>query len=124
MPSYIANPQPVQEVALYPGSSIALVNNAAVDAGVLITQQIAIGPDPSGNSQLTITNTTNQTATAQTAPDDAQVGGVGQHYEPYSVQGTAITVPTLETVSFPCNARWLRFTFAVAPTAGSLIVTR
>jgi hypothetical protein len=119
MPAYIVNPQFVQLVQLNPGNSIAVVNNAAVDSGILTTQQLAIGPDPTGNSQVTVTNTTNQTATPQTASTDTAA-----QYEPYYVQGSAITVPAGESVSSPINARWLRFTYATAPTSGSLIVTR
>ena len=42
MPAYFVTPQPVQLVQLNPGNSIAVVNNAAVDSGILTTQQLAI----------------------------------------------------------------------------------
>lgn len=124
MPGYIANPQPSQLVALSPGNSIALVNNAAVDTGVMKTKQIAVGPDPTGNARVTVANTTNQTATVQTAPQD-----IDSLYQQYLTDGTiststTMTIATNQSVSFPVNATWLRFTFSSAPTSGSLIVTR
>jgi hypothetical protein len=125
MPSYITNPQPVQLLVLYPGNSFALVNNAAVDASVTRTQQVAIGPDPMGNYRLTLTNTTDQTATVTTAPNDPVLPSpAAASFEPYSDEGTAITVAAGKSVSFPCFGPWLSCTFATAPASGSLILSR
>jgi hypothetical protein len=120
MPAYntVAGPR----VALYPWTSISVVDNAAADSGILTTKQLAIGPDSSGSDQLTVTNTTDQLATVQSAATDT-----ASQYEPYSpglYQDVAVTIPSGTSVSFPFNARWIRFVFATAPTVGSLIVTR
>ena len=44
MPKYQAG----QPAALYPGNSIALVNNAAVDANVTTTERFALAPGQNG----------------------------------------------------------------------------
>lgn len=123
MPSYITSPQPIQLHALYAGNSIALVNNAATDSGITQTIQTCIPPDPSGNDTLTLVNTTNQTATvAISAADSAGAGS----YEPLknADTGNAITVAAATTITFRCRGPWLSCTFSVAPTSGSLILSR
>jgi len=44
MPAYNTQPMPTPKPALYTGDQYALVNNAAVDSGILATQQVAIAP--------------------------------------------------------------------------------
>jgi hypothetical protein len=115
MPAFLTTPQPTQLIALYPGDSIPLVNNAAVDSGITQTQQVAIGPVP-GNSvgNVVINNSTNQTATA------LQCSTPNGIYEALS-QGT---VTAGESLPYNMSGGWLCFSFGTAPTSGSLIVTR
>ena len=116
MPSYITNPQPTQLQALSPGASTAMVNNAAVDTGITTTKQIAIGPTPENSGYtLVIVNTTNQQAQGQYSNQD-----VAANYEPLS----GCIVPAGASLPYNLVGGWLRFTFAVAPTSGSLIVSR
>jgi hypothetical protein len=125
MPSFIFSPQVHQVAALYPGQSIALVNNAAVDGSVTQTVQVAIGPDPDSNYRLNITNTTNQTATVDVAPRDPVLPSPAlASYQPYSDEGTAITVAANTSNTFSCFGPWLSCNFATAPTSGSLILSR
>ena len=42
MPAYNTQPIPTPKPALYTGDIYALVNNAAVDSGILATQQVGI----------------------------------------------------------------------------------
>jgi len=121
MPSYITSPQPVQLLALYPGNHEALVNNAATDSGITTTQQIAIGPQPNQTGcTVMITNSTNQQAQGQTAPQDPTAAGAGATYENLS----GCVVPAGTTLAYNLSGGWLRFTFGTAPTSGSLIVSR
>ena len=113
MPSY--NAQPVR--ALYPGETIALVNNAATDSGITTTQQFAIGPNPvQGTNTINFINTTNQDAQGEISPDDLSAGS----YAPAS--GLVVAAGS----SFPWNqaGNFVRFTFASAPTSGSLTAAR
>ena len=112
MPAYpVASPS-----ALYPGSQLALVNNAAVDSGITTTEQFALIPLGDGSGcTLMITNTTNQQATGQYAPTD-----VDANYKPLS----SCIVTTGAVLPYNLSGGWLRFTFATAPTSGSLIVSR
>lgn len=119
MPSYITNPQPVQLVALYPGNHEALVNSAATDSGVTTTKQIALAAVPN-QSGITITNSTNQDATGQHTPQDPPASGGNAVYENLS----GCLVPAGSSLPYNLSGGWLRFTFAVAPTSGSLIVSR
>lgn len=112
MPAY--NTVPV--AALYQGSPIAVVNNAAVDANVTTTQQLAIAPPPNGAGlTIMISNTTNQQATAQFSWHD-----VAADYQPLS----GCIIPSDSVLAYNLATGWLRFTFASAPTSGSLIVSR
>jgi hypothetical protein len=115
MPAFLTSPQPTQLVAIYPGDSIALVNNAAVDAGITLTQQVAFGPTP-GNStgNVVVNNTTNQQAQGEycSTPNGT--------YEPLS----GFVVPAGSSLPYNLSGGWLCFSFAVAPTSGSLTVTR
>jgi hypothetical protein len=93
-----------------------MVNNAAVDSGITTTKQIALGPTPENSGYtLMITNTTNQDAQGQTAPAD-----VAANYEPLA----GCIVPAGSALPYNLVGGWLRFTFAVAPTSGSLFVSR
>lgn len=116
MPSYISNAQTQQVNALYPGGSIAIVNNAAVDSGVTTTLQFANGPVPnqSGNT-IVINNTTNQTATGEWSNTDTAA-----NYTNLS----GCVVPANSSLPYNLSGGWLRFTFSVAPTSGSLIVSK
>lgn len=112
MPSYPA----AQASALYPGSSIALVNNAAVDANVSTSAQFALAPSQNGAGiTLMVLNATNQQAVGQYATTDTDA-----NYMPLSglIVGPGAAVP------YNLVAGWLRFTFVTPPTSGSLIVSR
>ncbi len=125
MPAFLATPQQAQLTALYPGDTFALVNDASTDSGITSTIQVAIGPDPGGNYRITLTNTSGQTATVQTAPKSATaISPADGAFEPYSDEGTAITVANGTSKSFNCTGPWLRCTFSPAPTTGSLILSR
>ena len=123
MPAFItANLKPV---AIYPGQSIVLINNAATDTGVTSTVQVAIGPDPMGQYRCNIVNTTNQTATVNVAPNDAILTTpASTSYEPYTDGATAVTVAGSKAVSFNCFGPWINCSFSTAPTSGSLILSR
>jgi hypothetical protein len=112
MPAYPT----AQPAALYPGSQISLVNNAATDAGITTTEQVAIAPSIGGSGvTVMILNTTNQQAVGQYAPAD-----VAANYQPLS----GCIVAAGAALPYNITSGWLRFTFAVAPTSGSLIVSR
>jgi hypothetical protein len=114
MPSYNAIPA----IALTPGDTVALVNNAAVDGGVTTTQQVHVGPSASSTSSgtINIVNTTNQPATGQIA-NQADVTG---DYEPAS----GLVVPAGQALQYNVGMGWVRFTFATAPTSGFLTISR
>ena len=123
MPAFL--PTTTAPKAIYPGDSIALVNNAAVDSSITSTMQVAIGPDPMGNYRLTLTNSTNQTATAQVAPNDAVLPTpASSSYQAYSDGANAVTVAAGKSVSFNCFGPWFNCTYSVAPTSGSLVLSR
>ena len=112
MPAY--NAQPTR--ALYPGESIALVDNAAVDSGITTSQQFAVGPNPTQNTNVVnFINTTNQDAQGQIAHQDV----TGSYA---NASGLIVAAGT----AFPYNLAdgWVRFTFGVAPTSGSMIAAR
>ena len=112
MPAYPA----AQPAALYPGSQIALVNNAATDSGITTTEEFALNPLGLGaGCTLMILNTTNQQAVGQFSPVD-----VAADYMPLS----GCIVPAGSALPYNLSGGWMRFTFAVAPTTGSLIVSR
>lgn len=116
MPAYNAN----IPVALCQGFAVALVNNAATDSGITSTQQVAIAPVPNqSGTTIMITNTTNQTATGQFAPTDALTGS-SSGYKPLS----GCTIPAGTTLAYNLSGGWINFTFASAPTSGSLVVSR
>lgn len=116
MPKYNAN----VPVALCPGFSVALVNSASTDSGITSTQQVAIAPVPNASGEtLMITNTTNQTATGQFAPTDALTGS-STGYQPLS----GCIIPAGTSLAYNLSGGWMNFTFATAPTSGSLIVSR
>ena len=113
MPAYSATGN---RTAIYPGDQVAVVNNAATDAGITTTQQLAIGPV--GNQTgctIIVTNSTNHDATGQYAPLDADA-----NYEPIS----GFIVPASTALPYNLSLGFIRFTFASAPTSGSLIVSR
>lgn len=116
MPAYISSAGTTQVTAIYPGNSLAVVNNAAVDSGVTTTLQFAVGPTP-GNStgNVVITNTTNQQATGEYAAADAAA-----NYQPLS----GCIIPSDSSLPYNLSGGWMRFTFGTAPTSGSLIVSR
>jgi hypothetical protein len=112
MPAYPA----AQPASLSQGTSIALVNNAAVDGGITTTAQFALPPNQVGSGiTLMVLNTTNQQAVGQFATTDTPA-----NYQPLSalVVGPGVAYP------YNLTPGWVRFTFAVAPTSGSLIVSR
>jgi hypothetical protein len=72
MPAYNTQPMPTPKPALYTGDQYALVNNAAVDSGILATQQVAIAPHQADSAtQCTVFNSTNQAVQMQAAPSDS-----------------------------------------------------
>ena len=82
MPAYNTQPMPTPKPALYTGDQIALVNNAAVDAGILATEQVAIAPAPGDTATYcTVFNGTNQAVQMQAAPSDSG-GGLPQGHHP------------------------------------------
>ncbi|MGB9409126.1 MAG: hypothetical protein WCA89_16450 [Terracidiphilus sp.] len=116
MPSYntvAASPKP----SLHTGDQYALVNNAAVDTGVLATEQVAIAPAPGDTATYcTVFNGTNQAVQMQAAPVDPAVAtGVA-----WASLGSSIAAGALATIS--CAVPWIRGLFATAPTTGSLVI--
>ena len=113
MPAYNTQPMPTPKPALYTGDQIALVNNAAVDSGILATQQVAIAPHQADSAtQCTVFNGTNQAVQMQAAPSDS--AGL------YASLGSPIAAGALATIS--CAVPWVRGLFATAPTTGSLVI--
>lgn len=116
MPAYITSPQTKQVSALYPGGALALVNGAATDTGITSTVQFAVGPTPGNNvGNVVIVNSTNQQAQGQYAVTDAAA-----NYQNLS----GCIVPANSSLPYNLSGGWMRFTFATAPTSGSLIVSR
>ena len=112
MPAY--NTAPV--AALYPGTPIAVVNNAASDSGISTTQQLAIAPPINGSGlTIMISNTTNQQATGEFSWHD-----VAADYQDLS----GCIIPAGSVLAYNLATGWLRFTFATPPSSGSLIVSR
>lgn len=125
MPAFL--PTTSRPVAIYLGQSIRLIDTVGtVDStGITNSLQVAIGPDPMGNYRLTLTNTTDQTATARVAPNDPVLATpVTGSYEPYSDEAQAITVAAGKSVSFNCFGPWFNCSFATAPASGSLTLSR
>jgi CTP:molybdopterin cytidylyltransferase MocA len=113
MPSYNTQPMPTPKPALYTGDQIALVSNAAVDAGILATLQVAIAPAPGDTATYcTVFNGTNQSVQMQAAPSDSAAL--------YQSLGSSIAAGALATIS--CAVPWVRGLFATAPTTGSLVI--
>ena len=113
MPSYNTQPMPTPKPALYTGDQIALVSNAAVDAGILATEQVAIAPAPGDTATYcTVFNGTNQSVQMQAAPSDSAAL--------YQSLGSSIAAGALATIS--CAVPWVRGLFATAPTTGSLVI--
>lgn len=101
--------------AIYPGDSIALVNDASTDSGLTTTQQVAI-TDTGVGATITVINTTNQDATGQMSADPLTTGS----YKPAS----GLIVPSGTALPYNLSQTAIRFTFTVAPTSGSLVVSR
>lgn len=102
--------------ALYPGDSIALVNNAASDSGLTSTQQVVIAEVSGVTAPLVITNTTNQTATGQASSAPL----TSASFKPLT--GCVIAAGT--SLTYNIGQTTINFTFSVAPTSGSLVVQR
>jgi hypothetical protein len=102
--------------ALYPGTPVPVVNNAATDSGITTTQAVAVAPaGTSGGETVMIQNTTNQNATGQWSSTD-----ISANYQPLS----GCVIPAGSVLPYNISGGWLRFTFSVAPTSGSLILAR
>ena len=113
MPAYNTQPMPTPKAALYTGDQISLVNNAAVDAGILATEQVAIAPAPGDTATYcTVFNGTNQAVQMQAAPSDSAAL--------YTSLGSSIAAGALATIS--CAVPWVRGLFATDPTSGSLVI--
>lgn len=121
MPAYGAAGWPKN---LNVGDVIQLINAAdATAANVTATAPVSIvqgGPAVSG-VELTLINTTGQTATVQCAAVDAAA-----NYVPLTNIDTnnAITLATAKSGVFSCSGPLLRVTFASAPTTGLLTISR
>ena len=113
MPAYNTQPMPTPKPALYTGNAYALVNNASVDSGILVTQQVAIAPHQADSATYcTVFNSTNQAVQMQAAPSDSAAL--------YTSLGSSIAAGALATIS--CAVPWVRGLFATAPTSGSLFI--
>jgi hypothetical protein len=113
MPAYSATGN---RTAIYPGDFVAVVNNAATYSGITTTQQLAIGPV--GNQTgctVMVTNTTNQQATGQYSWTDVEAD-----YQPLS----GFVIPPDTALAYNLSLGFIDFTFASAPTSGSLVVSR
>ena len=105
-----------QPAALYPGTQITLVNNAAVDSGITTSAQFALAPGMNGTGvTIMILNTTNQQAQGQFSPTDTPA-----NYQNLS----GCIVPAGTALPYNLSGGWMLFTFAAAPTSGSLVVSR
>lgn len=112
MPAY--NSQPVR--ALYPGSSINLIDNAATDTGITKTQQFAIGPNPVNISNvINFINTTDQDATGYVAASD-----VDANY----AAASGLIVAKSSALPYNLADGFVRFSFGTAPSSGSLTAAR
>jgi len=112
MPAYGAQPVRV----IYPGASIALVDDASVDGSITTTQAVCIGPNPVNTSNVVnFINTTNHDAQGQIAHQD-----VAASYAP----AASLLVAAGTALPYNLADGWVRFTFSVAPTTGSLIAAR
>ena len=113
MPAYNTQPMPTPKPALYTGDQIALVNNAAVDSGILATQQVAIAPAPGDTATYcTVFNGTNQAVQMQSALSDSAAL--------YQTFGSSIGAGDGATIY--CPVPWVRGLFTTAPTTGSLVI--
>ena len=113
MPAYNTQAMPTPKPALYTGGQYALVNNAAVDTGILATQQVSIAPHQADSATYcTVFNGTNQAVQMQAAPSDSAAL--------YVSLGSSIAAGALATIS--CAVPWVRGLFATAPTSGSLVI--
>ena len=113
MPAYNTQAMPTPKPALYTGDQYALVNNAAVDTGILATQQVSIAPHQADSATYcTVFNGTNQAVQMQAAPSDSAAL--------YASLGSSIAAGALATIS--CAVPWVRGIFATAPTSGSLVI--
>ena len=101
------------------GAYYLLVNNAVTDSGITISQQIQVSPS---DAPLQVTNGTNQSGTVQYSPVDADDPGTSPPVLFYDPVGT---VASDTSASFTIQAAgFIRVTFSVAPTSGSLAVSR
>jgi len=112
MPAYPAH----SPVFLSLGNVVPLVNNAATDSGITATIQVSVAGQPSTTSKLTLVNNTNQTATVQVAAVDANA-----NYVPLTA---SVTAAAGAAVVFDCVGPFVRCSFSVAPTTGSLYLCR
>jgi len=119
MPAY----NTVPAIALTPGDTVALVNNAATDTGLSNTQQVHVGPSgTAAGDKLLVTNATDKDLTVQ-ATNIADATG---NYKALKDADTtnAIVVASGASAVFSFAGGWLRFNFAVAPTSGSATISR
>ena len=119
MPAYNAS----AAIALTPGDTVALVNNAASDSGVTATQQVHIGPSGTASgTRVHVSNTTNESCTIQST----NLADATANYKALTDAETAeaIVVASGLDVSFDPAVCWLRGDFGTAPTSGSLTIGR
>lgn len=120
MPSYPA----LSPVTLTPGAQCSLVNDATTDVGVTTTIQVIVANISPTPPTLMLSNTTNQAASVQVAFADANANYTPLSYVPLSTNAGAISVAAGASVYFACSFPFVRCTFQVAPTSGSLVVLR
>ena len=119
MPAYNASPA----IAITPGDTVALVNDAATDTGVTATQQVHVGPSgTSPGTRVHVSNTTNQSCTIQTT----NLADATGNYRALTDAETdvAIVVASGSDASLDPAVCWLRGDFVTAPTSGSLTIGR
>ena len=119
MPAYNASPA----IALTPGDTVNLVNNATTDTSVTNTQQVHIGPSGTASgSRVHVSNTTNQSCTIQTT----SIADSNTDYRALTDAETAeaIVVASGSDASFDPAVCWLRGNFGTAPTSGYLTISR
>lgn len=122
MPAFGATPP----AFLSPGDTLALVNNAAVEAGITFTQAVVITQSAgiSIADRLFVQNLTNQTVTIYTAVRDFP--SATANYSPLTDAdtGTAVTVAASTSISLANGGPFLCGHFATPPTTGSLFIGR
>ena len=118
MPAYTL---PNIATALGPGQVQTLVSGAT-ESAVKTTIAVGLGQNGGLTPQVTLINTTSQTATVAVSADDSSSGSYIALKNADTNQ--AITVATNSAVVFTCPAPFMLCTFGTAPTSGTLVICR